>query len=408
MPYVSYLTLCTSATECSSSFHAPPPSPYLVSVHNLRPSTPTVSLPQSLSLEGVSPGSVQGSLGVLTGLTCLRFAETHHRPMAQDASAIPPTRNKGVTAAAMLHMQMHVPRAVPNQAPTLRALHLPDVTVGPMEWPALLRLCPLLQELEVASALPPRKELVPQALPEGHRPPRPSAAAAQAAAAAAMASGASGSVPDWFVRATAGDEAVLSHGTNSGSSARNVRNGDGSLDSGPKNGADEVRGQHGGAAAGGGCPFATAFGGSGGSGGGTAAAGKAAGPPGKSAVAGLLTLRGVNRLVMWHYMGPHDMMLLLQHMPDVQELHVSKSGAERDREWRREGVAQLGRWPVASVGDAKFVMCCLRHNAGTRWGSSDSPAAQLHVTDGGVSWLLLTLTRAAPHHRIPRLPCRPR
>eukprot|EP00198_Chlamydomonas_reinhardtii_P006654 XP_001695990.1 predicted protein [Chlamydomonas reinhardtii] len=222
---------------------------------------------QSLSLEGVSPGSVQGSLGVLTGLTCLRFAETHHRPMAQDASAIPPTRNKGVTAAAMLHMQMHVPRAVPNQAPTLRALHLPDVTVGPMEWPALLRLCPLLQELEVASALPPRKEL--------------------AAAAAAMASGASGSVPDWFVRATAGDEAVLSHGTNSGSSARNVRNGDGSLDSGPKNGADE-----------------------------------AAGPPGKSAVAGLLTLRGVNRLVMWHYMGPHDMMLLLQHMPDVQELHA--------------------------------------------------------------------------------------
>ncbi|KAG2435645.1 hypothetical protein HXX76_006847 [Chlamydomonas incerta] len=282
---------------------------------------------QSLSLEGVSPGSVQGSLGVLSGLTSLRFAETHHRPMAQDASAIPPTRNKGVTAAGMLHMQMHVPRALPNQAPTLRALHMPDITVGPKEWPSLLRLCPVLQELEVASALPPRKELTPPALPEGHRPPRPSAAAAQAAAAAAMASGASGSVPDWFVRAMAGDDAVLSHGTNSGSSSRNIRNGtgDGSTDSGPKNVSEEARGQHGSAAPGAasGCPFAAgAMGGGGGGGGAAAAAGKASGTPGKSAVAGLLTLRGVKRLVMWHYMGPHELMLLLQHMPDVQELHA--------------------------------------------------------------------------------------
>ncbi|GLC40609.1 hypothetical protein PLESTF_001017100 [Pleodorina starrii] len=280
---------------------------------------------QGLTLEGVIPTFTPESLASLTGLSALRLSETHLRPLP---SVPPPSRPPPGPAAAVLAPppQFSLARAYR----VLCALHLPHVAVGPKEWPLLAALCPGLQELELAN-------LTPMLTGAGGFASGELRSSAGAAAAAAAAVG-GGVVPDWFLRATVGDE--IAYSTASGGAT--TSKGSGSGGAGAKwhhigSGLSQSRlldGDHSGHKAGGSggavaarCLFTGLVVGGGGAAGGKhgggAAAAAAAAADRRGSGYRSPALAGVRRLTLWEYLAPLQMVEMLQLLPDLQELRAS-------------------------------------------------------------------------------------
>ncbi|KXZ55663.1 hypothetical protein GPECTOR_2g1213 [Gonium pectorale] len=260
---------------------------------------------QSLSMEGVASYGGAGVLQLLPTLTSLRVCDSHLRPIPV-ATVNAKASASDAAAAACVLLQLRC-----NPSPSaLRALRLPDVVVGYKDWALLVQLCPTLQELEVASVTPHRSR-------------------AARGADAGGASGAAAGVPDWFVRATTGDEVGYSTGSGAGTSTGSdgrvpsrtaARRSDGeSSDSGADQDEDGGLAAARTTAAAGGCPFAHVIGS------GAKNSVKSVGPRGhKSDVAGDgPVLRGLRRLMLWQYVAPWQLVQLLKVLPGLQELQAS-------------------------------------------------------------------------------------
>ncbi|GIL57469.1 hypothetical protein Vafri_12697 [Volvox africanus] len=288
---------------------------------------------QSVILEGVLPTTLE-SLPALTALSCLHMSDSHFRPTPSNP---PQPRVQSTTAAVLTHFNLS--RVFCN----LRALHLPNVTVGPKEWPAVAALCPALRELELANMIP----LMPDSNSSnnggsGGNDVLGSVEMRTAAATAAAIAGGNSSVPDWFLRATVGDEAAYSTGsvvttsmgsgscgpnkeqrTNSGTSHSGVAR-PGHLGPKGEHGGPSPKGSYAGATSR--CPFAALAANAGS--GGAAAGPVVTGDDGKRGNGhgrfhGSAPLTGIQRLTLWEYMTPPQMVDVLQLTPDLRELRGS-------------------------------------------------------------------------------------
>ncbi|GIL79943.1 hypothetical protein Vretifemale_9186, partial [Volvox reticuliferus] len=288
---------------------------------------------QSLTLEGVMLTTLE-FLTALTALTCLHMSDSHLRPVPSNT---PQSRITSAPAAVLTHFNLS--RAFRK----LRALHLPNVAVGPKEWPAVAALCPGLRDLELANLTP----LQPRSSygASGNGASASSELRGAAAAAAAALAGGNTTVPDWFLRATVGDEAAYSVGSagttsiGSGSGGPNnklqhtssrlspvgaVRKG-GHPGPDGEYGSSSPKGSFAGSA--GRCPFAALAANAGGGGSGTGPVVTGGGGDkrmdGGGRFLGSAVLTGVQRLTLWEYMTPPQMVDVLQLMPDLQELRGS-------------------------------------------------------------------------------------
>ncbi|EFJ49586.1 hypothetical protein VOLCADRAFT_89946 [Volvox carteri f. nagariensis] len=282
---------------------------------------------QALSIEGVIP-TAHDALPALTALTCLRLSDSHLRPLPSNP---PQTARTPGPAAVVLSPYMNLSRMFRS----LRALHLPQVAVGPSEWHLLAALCPTLCELELANLTPRIAGGGAAAAAAVAAVPRLTSAAAAAAAAAAGAT----PVPDWFLRATVGDEVAYSTGTGittsvgsgSGGVTKWQRSGSSlpTAGSAPRPGLGGSSGEHGsrispkgsGIGAASRCPFAalTVSGGSGGA----ANAAKRMEDCSNGSGCSSAPLIGVRQLTLWEYMAPLQLVDVLQLIPDLRELRGS-------------------------------------------------------------------------------------
>ncbi|GLI67985.1 hypothetical protein VaNZ11_012196 [Volvox africanus] len=288
---------------------------------------------QSLTLEGVHPPTLE-CLPALTALSYLHMSDSHLRPTPSNP---PQSRIQNTTAAVLTHFTLG--RVFSN----LRALHLPNVAVGPKEWPVVAALCPALRELELANMMP----LLPgsnssNSSGSGGNGVSGSIEMRTAAAAAAAIAGGNSSVPDWFLRATVGDEAAYSNGSvvttsvGSGSGGPNkvqLTNGGPWSTGMARRGHPGPEGEYGSPSPKGSftgavsrCPFAAlaANAGSGGAAAGpvvTSDGGKRG--DGRGRFRGSAPLTGVQRLTLWEYMTPPQMVDVLQLTPDLRELRGS-------------------------------------------------------------------------------------
>ncbi|GFR52066.1 hypothetical protein Agub_g14588, partial [Astrephomene gubernaculifera] len=296
---------------------------------------------KGLTLEGIVPPSAHRALPFLTGLTSLRVSDSHQRPYAANPSATPALRNAGgagasfsASASPSSALVLHQLRRDPTvSALRLRVLHLPDVRLSPKEWASLSRLAPTLLELELATVV--TRGSRPDANSRNNsggelqgmetRPTGGSLATAAAAIAAAM--------PDWFVRATVGDEAAYSGGGSGGARSTNSGSGGGGGAAAQRRQASssvtEVEHNRLLAVVGGGSgrriASATAAGTPKGGGAAAAVNGGGRGGPAPSSLSSASScplLPGLRRLVLWDYHEAGQLVELLRLLPDLQELHA--------------------------------------------------------------------------------------